>query len=225
MRIGYLMQEGGPDVRQKPLTGPANHVWQVFKELQAAGHQLRLLVRYDNQIWKSDDLENFEPVTVRRVDRGLLRLIESAVRGVQARLRLPYLNLFESLRFAEACRQELADCDLFYERIWWMGYGGGLAGRWLKIPLVLEVNNGDFVTELERLGIAPRGFQRWLSLKLMRAAIRRASYVVASGEGHRRRFIEWWQVKPSQVAVVENGSEIVNLLKRDDLRSFKPAIN
>ncbi len=220
MRIGYLMQEGGPDVRQKPLTGPANHVWQVFKELQGLGHQLRLLVRYDGQIWKSDNLEDFEPVAVHRFDKGFTRVVERIVRGTQARLRLPYLNLFESLRFAEACRQELADYDLLFERMGWMGYGGGLAARWLKIPLVLEANNGDFITELERLGVAPHGFQRWLAVTLMRSAAHRANHVIATGDGHRQRFIKWWQVEPGKVSVVENGSELVNLLSREQLRSF-----
>jgi glycosyltransferase involved in cell wall biosynthesis len=225
MKIGYLMQEGGPDVRQKPLTGPANHVWQIFKELQQLGHQMRLVVRYNGKIWKSDDLENFEPVIVPQFDTGLIRLIERGVRGIQSRLRLPYTNFFESLRFAAACRQELAGFNLLYERMGWMGYGGGIAARWLKIPLVLEANNGDFITELKRLGVEPHGFQRWLAIKLMKRAAHRADYIVATGDGHRHRFIGWWRVAPAKVTVVENGSEIVSLLSRRQLRSFNPAIS
>ena len=157
MKIGYVMQEGGPDVRQLPLTGPANHVLKVFRELQRLGHDVRLLARWDNVIWRSGDLTTFEPVFVGGFDSGPLRLLERFVRGVQSRLKLPYLNFFESLRFAQACKQELGDRDVYYERMGWMGYGTGLRARWSKIPLILEVNNGDFITELEVLKVAPRG--------------------------------------------------------------------
>ena len=34
MKIGYLMQAGVPDIRQRPLSAPANHVWRVYKQLE-----------------------------------------------------------------------------------------------------------------------------------------------------------------------------------------------
>lgn len=225
MKIGYLMQEGGPDIRKLPLSGAANHVLQIYRELQACGHEMRLLARYDKVIWISDDLEKFEPVVVKKSDLGLRRQVESVVRGFQSRLGIPYFNLFESLRFAEACRQEMGDRDLFYERMGWMGYGVGLAAQQMHTPLVLEVNNGDFITELERLGVAPEGFQRWLALKLMNGAVRRADHIVATGDGHRQRFIEWWKVDPASVNTVENGSELVGLLNREQLSAFSGGEN
>jgi glycosyltransferase involved in cell wall biosynthesis len=223
MKIGYVIQEGSPDVRSRPLNGAANHVLKVYQELQALGHDLRFLARYDGRIWRSDDLESFEPVHVRRWDQGWRRQVERGVRGVQSRLKLPYANWFESQRFAGAICQELGDRDLLYERLFWMSYGPGLAARRLRIPLVFEVNNGDFITELERLGVAPQGFQRWLAIRIMRRAVRRGDYVVATGDGHRRRFIEWWGVNPERVVTVENGSEIPSLLEREQLRSFQDA--
>jgi hypothetical protein len=102
VKIGYLMQEGGPDVRQSPLPGSANHVWQVFNELKALGHQMRLIARYDGKIWRSDDLRHFEQVIVHNYDNGLFRLVERLVR-IQSRL-LPYANLFESLLAAPVAR-------------------------------------------------------------------------------------------------------------------------
>ncbi|OGO36008.1 MAG: hypothetical protein A2W35_14955 [Chloroflexi bacterium RBG_16_57_11] len=221
MKIGYVMQEGGPDVRQRPLTGPANHVLKVYQELQGLGHNLRFLARYDGRIWKSTDLEKFEPVLVKHYDQGWRRQVERGVRGVQARLKFPYINWFESQRFAEAICQELGDRDLLYERLFWMSYGPGLAADRLGIPLVFEINNGDFITELERLGVAPKGLQRWLAIQIMRRAVGRAVHVVATGDGHRKRFIEWWGVDPCRVTTVENGSDIANLLRRDQLRAFQ----
>ena len=33
IKIGYLLQAGVPDVRQRPFSGAANHVREVIKEL------------------------------------------------------------------------------------------------------------------------------------------------------------------------------------------------
>jgi glycosyltransferase involved in cell wall biosynthesis len=218
------MQAGVPNVRQYPLSGPATHVKQVFNELGTFGHERRLLAYLDGQIWKSDDLDNFEPVIVPWLDQSPLRFFESAVRRVQYELQLPFAAFFDSLRFAQACRQELIEYDLFYERMGWMGYGGGLAAHWLGIPLVLEVN-GDHLTEMEMLGRSPKGFQRWLSIALMKFATRKASLVVATGDGWRKIFIQRWGVEPSRVVVIENGSEMVDTLCRDQLRSFLPQMD
>lgn len=222
MKIGYILQEGGPDVRQRPLTGPANHVLKVFQELHGLGHEVILLARWEGRLWRSTDALTFEPVIVASYDRGWRRLVERLVRGVQSRLRLPYANWFESQRFAAACRQELRGCDLLYERMGWMGYGGGLAARSMGLPLVLEVNNGDFVTELERLGIVPRGIQYHLAVWLMRRAVQRADYAVATGDGHRQRYIAFWRTPAEKVITVENGSDVVSLLPRQALKAFQP---
>ena len=221
MKIGYLMQAGVPDLRRHPFSGPANHVRYVVAELRRRGHHLCLLAVFDNQIWKSEDLSTFEPVTVRRVDQGIFQLFERGVRRIQDSLTLPYAALFESLRFALACRQELAGYDLLYERMGWFGYGGGLAARWLHVPWILEVN-GDHLSELEMRRMPPAGVQRWLSVALTKKAVGSTSCVVAAGEGLRKTFIDRWRVDPEKVAVVENGSELVSLLDRSQLRSFHP---
>jgi glycosyltransferase involved in cell wall biosynthesis len=221
MKIGYLMQAGVPDVRRHGFSGPANHVRYVVAELRKLGHHIRLLALIDDQIWKSEDLDSFEPVVVRGTDQGIFRWLERGLRRTQYELSLPYAALFESLRFASACRQELAGYDLLYERMGWFGYGGGLAARWLRVPLILEIN-GDHLTELEMRGIPPTGVQRWLSVALTKKAVGLASRVVAAGEGLRKNFIDRWGVTPEKVTVVENGSELVRLLDRSGLRSFRP---
>ncbi len=219
MKIGYLMQAGAPDMQQQPRSGPAAHVWHVCRELQALGHDISLLTVAQNRLWRSDDLVTFRPVQV-RMDRGALHLFERGTRRLQSAWQLPYLHLFESMRFASACWQELDGCDLLYERMGWMGCGGAMAARRSGQPLVLEVN-GDHLTEYAMLGVAPQGVQRKLSLQLMRWATAQAAWVVATGEGWRRRFLQRWPVAPARVSVVENGSEIVQLLARTDLANFQ----
>jgi glycosyltransferase involved in cell wall biosynthesis len=221
MKIGYLMQAGAPDMQAQPRSGPSAHVWHVCRELQAMGHEVRLLAVTGDHILRSDDLVAFKPVEV-QMDRGLLRLFERGVRRTQSTFNLPYLHLFDSLRFASACRQELGDCDLFYERMGWMGCGGAIAAWRSGQPLILEVN-GDHLAEYEMLGVAPEGAQLAASLRMMRWATQQAAWVVASGEGWRRRFVQRWPVDPQRVSVVENGTEVVELLKRADLATFGAA--
>jgi glycosyltransferase involved in cell wall biosynthesis len=219
MKIGYLMQAGVPDIRSDPSSGPAVHVKRVIEELAKLGHQVRLLAAFDQQLWKSDDLASYVPVTAPLADHGILRLMERGLRRIQHDLRIPYAALFESLRFALVCKQELDGYDLLYERMGWFGYGAGLAAKWLSVPLVLEIN-GDPLTEMETQGTRLRPAQRWLSTALMKKAATWPSHAVASGEGWRRQYIERWPVDPSKVTVVQNGSELVQLLSRSQLRAF-----
>jgi glycosyltransferase involved in cell wall biosynthesis len=221
MKIGYLMQEQAADIRQHRFSGPSIHVRHVFRELENLGHHVRLVAKLDGQIWTSDNLEDFQPVSVRWLDQRSFHFFERSTRYIQSHLHLPYLTVFDSLHFAAACCQVLSDCDLLYERMSWMGYGGSLAASWLRIPLFLE-NNGDHIAEMELLGVAPQGLQRWLSIKLMQFGINKASHIVAAGDGWRRRFIERWGVPEERITTVENGCELVHLLKRDQLRAFSP---
>src|SRR3989304_7075863 len=118
MKIGYLIQLA-EEIRKPPYSGPANHVRQVVLELARRGHEGRTLFRFENKIWKSDDLQVFERASPTPLDRGVLRLIEKASRRLQSELHLTYLAFFESLRFALACRQELAGCQILFERLSW----------------------------------------------------------------------------------------------------------
>lgn len=219
MKIAYLLQQGVPEIRQKPLSGPAIHVHRVFTEFINIGHQVTLIVQMDGKIWQTIDLVHYKPVQDTWLDRGLFRLFERTVRRIQSELRLPYAALFDGLRFALACNQVVANHDVFYERMGWMGFGGAIASKWLGIPLVLEVN-GDHISEMEMLGINPTGMQLKLSSKLTKIATHQAASIIATGDGWRQRFIERWSVEPSKVMVIENGSEAVDLIERNQLACF-----
>lgn len=218
MHLAYVMQHG-VEIRRPPFNGPANHVREVVQSLVHRGHTVRVLAAIEGRIWRSDDLVEFVPVDVPRYDRGAMRLLERGVRRLQSELRLPYAAWFESLRFAEACVQELRGCQLLYERFGWMGYGSGLAARRLGVPLVLE-DNGDHLFDLDAKGAAPQGLQRRLSLAVMRRAVGRATHVVSSGAGWREQFIQRWGIAGERVTTIENGTALIHMLRRDDLKSF-----
>ena len=221
MKIGYLM-ELGEEVRRPPFNGPANHVRQVMLELDRLGHTVRLLIRLEGVIWKSDDLQDFQPVFVQKIDQGALRSLERLVRRIQYELKLPYAAFFESLRFALACQQELPGFDLFFERSSWMAYGGMLASGRQKVPLVIEYN-GDPLADLEAKNAAPHGIQRRLSAALMRKYLNSAAHLVATGAGWKVNCVEKWGIAADKISTVENGTELVQLLERGQLRSFQPS--
>ena len=221
MDLGLLLQQT-TELRQPPFDGPANHTRSVFLALRDLGHTVRLLARDGTEIWATEDFRHFRTIRVDAMEHGAGRWLERGVRRTQRGLRLPYANLFESRRLALAACEQLAGVDLIYERMSWMGWGGGWAASRLGCPLVIEYN-GDPLLDLDAHGIAPRGMQRKLSLALTRRSLRRAAHVVASGEGWRRQFIERWGFEAWRVTVVENGSALVQLLERGDLRSYAGA--
>ncbi|MCE7988512.1 MAG: glycosyltransferase family 1 protein [Caldilinea sp. CFX5] len=219
MKIGYLMQTGAANLLARPLSGPSNHVKHVCQELTALGHEVSLLMKVAGRLWYTTDLEYFTPVIAPQTALGLRQWSQRLVQRTQSALHLPYAAYFEALAFAQAIAQVMGDCDLFYERMGWMAYGGALAARRRGVPLVLEVN-GDQWQELEILGAAPQGAQKWLALRIMRRMIHSTAHVVATGDGWRTGFIERWGVAPGKVSAVENGSELVTLLDREQLRAF-----
>ena len=218
MKIGYLLQQE-EDIFTPPYNGPATHVREVVRALVALGHEVRVLVVVNGRITTTDHQFTPQPAPPTWLDRGVPRLVERLVRRVQYELKLPYAALFESVRFALTARTLLADCDILLERMSWVSYGGALAARWLNIPLVLE-NNGDHLADLEAKGIAPRGLQRRLSLWGMGWAVGQAAHVVVSGDGWRDQFLARWQSDPARTTTVENGTLLVDRLRRAEVRSF-----
>ncbi|OQY93918.1 MAG: hypothetical protein B6D39_02330 [Anaerolineae bacterium UTCFX2] len=225
MKIGYLMQKG-EEIRRPPYNGPANHVRQVVQALQDLGHDVRVLVRLDEEFWLTEDLEHFRQVEAdgQRAAAKAARLFESAVRRAQRELRLPYLAYYESRHFAQVCQQELGGCEVFLERMSWMTYGGWLAARRQRVPLVLEYN-GDPLIDLRAKDELPRGLQYRISLSITGKALRSADRLIATGDGWRQNLIQDWQVRPERVTTIENGTTLVDLLARSQLRAFQDGAN
>jgi len=212
--------ELGVEIRYPPFTGQANHVRAVVSELRTLGHEVKVILGLPDGLWETTDLETFRRVPSTALDRGLLHGLERGVRRLQSTLNLPYLGWFEAARFALVVRRGMKGCDVLYERFSWMGYGGALASRWLRIPLVIE-DNGDHLKDLEAKGTAPAGLQRELALRLMATVVRRAALVISSGEGWRKHFLARWGCSATKVTVVENGTSLVGLLSREQLQAFQ----
>lgn len=220
MIIGYLLQEGVPEIRTPPFDGPANHVREICYEWMKSGHTVKILAKIDRDIWYSEDLENFKKVQSYE-DRSQLIKALYFLRRIQYKLKLPIAHLPERIQFVAAVKKHLADCDLFYERAGWTGYGGGAAAKTLNTPLILEIN-GDHISELDMLGMKPEGIQLELAKYLTQQAINHSSHAISTGQGWTNRFLERWNYPASHITVVENGTQFVKILDREQLQPFVP---
>lgn len=201
LAIGYVWQH---DTNRTPaVSASVLHLNAVVRALQSRGHRVRTMTLRDNRPSWSDDLETWTVCAPH--DRPPAH--ESAIRGLQRRLHLPYLNLFDSERFARACAASLQASDVLYERFWIMNSGGVIAARRLGIPIVLEIN-GDVLEEYDALGIAISKSQRLALVRLNRWIFRRASHIVTVSEALRARMIERWQLPPEKVTSVHNGADV-----------------
>jgi glycosyltransferase involved in cell wall biosynthesis len=219
MKIAYINQLGA-DIRTPPFNGPANHIRQVAKELTALGHQLKILVGLDGQVWVTEDLENFRILQTSPSGNQIFRLFERVIRRIQSQFHLPYFAWFESYHFSQICLDELTDTDIILERISWMGYGAAMASKKLDIPLIVEFN-GDPLHDLIAKKQAPTGLQKKISIDKYRFSLSRATKIISSGLGWQNNLIEKWQVNPDKIITIENGTSLLNQLQRKDLKSFQ----
>lgn len=217
MKITYLAQQS-PELRQPPFDGPANHMRYVARELQALGHSVNVAAGIDQQVWLSAEGQPFRAFQGRGAVPAVL---ERLLRRLQTSVRFPYLNYFESRRFAAGLTRTFPQTQALLERASWTSYGGALAARWLGVPWVLEYN-GDPLHDLSAKGMAPQGLQRQISTEIMRSTLHSADHLIASGQGWKRNLIETWQVPEQRITVIENGTPLVDLLTRGQLRNFEP---
>lgn len=204
LKIGYVWQYEAADL--SPVSATALHIQAVVRALEARSHQVRVLALQRGLPSYSDDLETWHPVQARPLP-PLLRLIERPVRGAQSRLRLPYLNYFESYRFSQAVEVAFQGYDLFYERFWLNSYGALLAAQRMGLPLVYEVN-GDLVEEYAQLKIELSPLQ-WKAIHwVTRWMFRRAARVVTVSEVLREKVLHRWRIPADQVVTVPNGAKV-----------------
>jgi glycosyltransferase involved in cell wall biosynthesis len=213
LRVGYLRQTDSIDLSQ--LSATVLHMQAVIQGLTEREHQVRTLTLPQGVYKWSDDWHTWHAVPFGWLRKPPFRLLESGIRRLQSMARLPYFNLFDSLRFAQAAITVCREVDVFYERYWFLNYGGLLAARRLQIPLIIEVN-GDIVEEYEQLGIELSAAQ-WRVIRFINKQILTgADHVITVSEPLRQRLLDTWQVAPERVTTVDNGAH-VNLFARPSL--------
>jgi glycosyltransferase involved in cell wall biosynthesis len=200
--IGYLLQNGAPDLAT--VSGPQLHTRAVIEGLRRRGHEVRIVAIQRGSLVASTDAGGWYPprASVRR--RSAPDFLESAVRRVQSELRLPFLGLFDSLRFGRACVECLNGCDLLYERHGYLGYGGLFAARRLGVPHVLELN-GNIVKEVDEIGVPMSRVQRGIGRSITARTLRETDHVVVVSDALRAAVTGSMGIAADKVSTVLNG--------------------
>lgn len=219
LQIGYIWQYTKGDLAA--LSATTLHVTSVIDQLKRRGHQVRILsFRRGLPQW-SDDLINWNPI--KPVNRPWYsRVFESSLRWIQSRLKLPYLNLFDSYRFSDACVEVFDNHDILYERFWMLASGGFMASKRLNVPIVYEVN-GDIKEEYREQGHKLSSFQ-WTAIRqITRYMFENSAQVVTVSEALKMKTVQGWRMRTNNVRAIENGArmDLFARTNRDESKSIR----
>jgi hypothetical protein len=106
-RLGYVMQNGAPDLSR--ISGSQIHTLATIEGLQKRGYKVRTVAIQDDIIGWSDDLGGWSQPRFGLSQRKGFRIFESGIRRIQTEFHLPFVGLFDSIRFADACVKQLGN--------------------------------------------------------------------------------------------------------------------
>lgn len=213
LRIGYIMQKGAPYLGE--VSGPQLHTLAVINGLKKLGHAVRIFAFQKNILGWTDNLQDWFPPKYGWSRSVIFRLFESGIRRIQSELRLPFLGLFDSLHFADACRIHLRGYDALYERHGYMGFGGVLAARAMRIPLILELN-GNIVKEIDERGLKMSRIQRWLGRWITARTFHAADRIVVVSRSLKEVLEREFRIPAERIEVILNGVNIDLFSERRD---------
>jgi glycosyltransferase involved in cell wall biosynthesis len=202
MKIGYLMQNGAPDLSK--TSGPQLHTVAVIKGLTKKGNQVRTIALQRNSLGWSDDLTTWSKKYCGYTRNSAFHLFESVTRRIQYEFKLPFIGYYDSLHFSDTCVRLLGGWDLIYERHGYLGYGGVFTARRLDIPLVIELN-GNIIKEIDEIGVEMSSIQRdigrWRTIKTLMGA----NHIIAVSAALKNLLIKNINISEDKISVVENG--------------------
>ncbi len=224
LRIAYLLQTGIPDT--DIFSGPLLHIEAVADGLRNRGHHVRFFMPQQAGLGTSDTVNGsgWEPARSHLSRSLLFRAVESPIRRLQSELHLPYLNLFDSIRYASAASNSLAGSDLLFERFGFMDYGGVLTAARLRIPAILELN-GDIAKEMEFLGVELSPAQRRISSVITRRTLSAATAIVCVAAALKQRLVEVMKLDPEKIAVITNGADLSLFCRPQNVDSIRSEFN
>ena len=194
---------------------------QIVRGLQMAGHRTMLLGLDGRRVVRAASVTDTSPSGHLGLSGGKpFKVVESGLRRAASVLRMPYLGLFDSYRFYEACCRNARDFDVFHERQGLMKIGGSLASKRLGTPLVLEVN-ADLFFEREFTGSPIQGAQKIVGAFMTRINYRTASAIVCVSEIVKRDLVARWSVPQERVWVLPNAVDVSAFGESADSRNVR----
>lgn len=206
MQIAYLVQNGLEIERN---SGPKIHIEAVIKVLRKLGNKVVLLaLQPGRKIVEDQRGDGLRELGLGVSGFGLFILFEKVIRFTQSKLKLPFLGLFDSIRFKEACLNYGEGYDLFYERYTAMGFGGAWASKVANTPLVLEVNADMINLEAPLHGQRISRVQYRIAEFVTKISFNQASKIIAVSTAIKSQLIRAWNIDPAKIVVVPNGVDV-----------------
>lgn len=205
LRIGFTL----PNVRDlTEAKGAALQLAHIIHGLQDRGHQVSILKPLPGRrILFADDLQVEGYGRLSLTNSPLFKIVESAIRRLQRVLKIPYLGLFESGRFYDACIQNLSEYDILHERNELFSIGAALASRRLGKPYVLSLD-ADELFELAYVGKPLRGIRQAFAAWMARFNYRTAAAFTCVSPAAKRHFVAEWDIPEEKITVLSNGVDI-----------------
>ena len=180
----------------------------IYEGLVAADHKVSLLqLKPGKQILYSNAALERKTATLGFSSSFLFTLPESILRRIQSEFNLPYLGIFDSLRFCDACLKNLDGVQIIHERHSLFGVGGALANKRLKLPFVLFFD-ADPIFELDYIGRPLKGLQRRAAIWGCRLTLQAASAVVCVSEIAKNHLVQHWDLPGEKIHVFPNATDV-----------------
>lgn len=207
INIAFLMQSG-LDIHRD--YGPKVHFESVIKQFKKMGYPISLLSLQAgrNIVEYNSETERFISKPLGTSGKKWFVFIEGGIRKIQTLFNLPYLGIFDSYRFCEACEKHLKMCDVFYERYSLMGFGGALAAKRLNKPFILEVHADILNDEMPFHGKKLGKFQHLVAERISHYCLSRACKIVVVSKAVKGRLQNYWKIPEEKIAVVPLGVDV-----------------
>ena len=206
LRIGLAVQNMTMDF--SGTGGAALQMTHIIRGLQRRGIRVDLLaLRGARRVLFTDDLAVTNYGRLGFSNNSLFKLVESGVRRLQGVVRFPYLGLFDSYRFYDACRQNLATCDVLHERNALYAIGAARAARQMGKPYVLSLD-ADELFELAYMGKPVTGLSKWMAEWAARVTYRQARAFTCVSPAAKQHFVEKWDLPADKIMVLGNGVDV-----------------
>lgn len=187
--------------------GPAILVRALVSGLARAGSPVTLLTVRGQTVAAVEHRAGAQArseISLRWTGNRIYRFLESGLRAVQTILHLPYLGLFDNLRFYEAALRTLPPHQVCHEYYSLFGIAALLACRRRGVPHVLLVD-ADLLLESELAGARLHPLQKWLAVRTARFLFRNTSRMIVVSEASKAHFVRTWGVPAEKIAILPNG--------------------
>ena len=218
LNICYVIQS--LDWKIDDTAAPWIHMKRVMGGLTQKGHRLTLIkLERNKKVLRTLDFNHFMECSLTSTNSLIFKILESSIRFLQTQFRMPWYQVFDSLRMYDIISQQ-KDMDILFERNSMHGFATAMASRRLSIPYVL-MYDADFLMEHEFLGIHHSRLEKWIAQLTAAYNCHSANVIVCPSEVTRQHIIRSFRLNPDKVKTNPNGADLFEIPKLEEINLKK----